>query len=186
MGYFNESIQPDLITYQPEIKDIGSSVFCLKCGIVSVVLGSLSVIFLSDNEIGGFFGLCALILIPAGLFRIIFRNRTILIFDANARCIYKKKPKGKPWKVMSFDDVHSLSIETESVFFFYTDFCYCLSRKENVFGRGSRISPYFKKRRNKKYREAFETNILPAVQEMLKIGGRSTRVASSNIYIPGM
>lgn len=183
MGYFNESMQPDLITYQPEIKDINDSVFCLKCGIVSVVLAFLSAIALSDDEIGGFFGLCAVILIPVGLFRIIFRNRTILIFDATARCIYKKKPKGKPWKVMSFDDVHSVTIESESVFFFYSSFSYGLSRKDNVFGGGARISPYFRKKKNKKYREAFETTILPAIEEMLEIGIHSTHIGHANMYV---
>lgn len=112
-----------------------------------------------------------------GLYEAQVRSRVTLTFDRHRRVIIRTNAFGVARQVMNFDQAGDIITEYEG-----GTLRYCLTRKGNLFGKNVPVSNYFKKRGDVEQRREFEELIMPAICEMLQVGGSSNTTGHSTLY----
>lgn len=131
-------------------------------GVLLLVLAFLYV-FLQNKSFISLWWLffISIVMVVNGLFHW-YKDGGSLIFDANKKVIYNQLPFLKKRQIAHFDDISAIRLKGEMNVFWYV-----LHQKTRFGGRVITISDVYKNNGNEIALAAFESNVLPIIENML-------------------
>ena len=155
-NYYNFRQTENEISYEPYLYDSNDTLAYIILGVALMIAGFIL------NEavyVGLIFGG---ILLIAGLYRRLIKNKTKLVFDKPGDAVFKISPLGKK-KLIALSNVYEIITVSENMSYDYE-----LTNKNKPSAKNIPITSFITGRRQKRPETGFlEGTIIPAVESMI-------------------
>ncbi len=161
-AYYNFKNSEHQISYSPYLYNKKDTALYFIIGIAAIVFDISSIIF-HFFEVGfGFFA--GIVLILAGLHKVLFKSKIILIFNKPENALYKITPLGKK-KLTELSNIYSIIIVSENM-----SYSYEVTNKENPSKKSIPITDFITNKTKNYPNVAFlETQIIPHIESLVNL-----------------
>ena len=161
-SYYNFRQTENEISYEPYLYDSNDTLAYIFLGVALMIAGFILTGFKILNEavyVGLIFGG---ILLIAGLYRRLIKNKAKLVFDKPDDAVFKISPTGRK-KLIALSNVYEIITVSENMSYDYE-----LTNKDKPSAKNIPITSFITERRRKRPETGFlEGTIIPAVESMI-------------------